>query len=160
MPCVLKYTQGLGLLAIVSALAALTMAATPPQLLLGGVELSLSSTAEAKGCIRLAIFDCPNAFAREESRFGEVLPLSGKESSIQFQLPPLPAGTYAIAVFHDLNNNGRLDKNLFGIPTEPYGFSREPTSKWQKPAWQDITTAIESQTTHLSILLKTWKERD
>jgi uncharacterized protein (DUF2141 family) len=31
---------------------------------------------------------------------------------------PIPAGTYAVACFHDENKNGRLDTGLFGIPTE------------------------------------------
>lgn len=31
---------------------------------------------------------------------------------------PIPAGTYAVACFHDENKNGVLDTGLFGIPTE------------------------------------------
>jgi uncharacterized protein (DUF2141 family) len=31
---------------------------------------------------------------------------------------PIPAGTYAVACFHDENKNGKLDTGLFGIPTE------------------------------------------
>ncbi|MBM3418733.1 MAG: DUF2141 domain-containing protein, partial [Bacteroidetes bacterium] len=30
----------------------------------------------------------------------------------------------AVAVYQDLDRNGRLDKSAFGFPTEPYGFSR------------------------------------
>ncbi len=143
----------LGILAVVGALGAFTTATVR-------VELSLSSTAPARGCIRLAIFDCPRAFAHDESHFGEVLELSGVvASNLRLQLPPLAAGTYVIAVYHDLNNNGRLDRNVFGIPTEPYGFSKEPTNKWQKPSWEDIATPITPSTKHLSIVLKTWKER-
>ena len=36
---------------------------------------------------------------------------------------PVPAGRYAISLFHDENGNGRLDKRLF-MPREGYGFSR------------------------------------
>jgi len=32
-------------------------------------------------------------------------------------------GDYLIAIFQDTNNNGRLDTNLFGVPTEPVGLS-------------------------------------
>lgn len=31
---------------------------------------------------------------------------------------PIPAGTYAVACFHDENKNGKMDTGLFGIPTE------------------------------------------
>ena len=30
----------------------------------------------------------------------------------------LPAGTYAISVYQDANANGKIDRNLIGIPTE------------------------------------------
>ncbi len=35
----------------------------------------------------------------------------------------IPNGIYAVSIFQDTNNNGRLDKNFLGIPTEKYGFS-------------------------------------
>jgi uncharacterized protein (DUF2141 family) len=39
-----------------------------------------------------------------------------------FTFPRLPFGTYAISVFHDVNDNGKLDHKM-GIPSEPLGFS-------------------------------------
>lgn len=38
----------------------------------------------------------------------------------------LPAGTYAVKVFHDENNNEELDTNFIGIPKEGVGFSNNP----------------------------------
>ncbi|HPZ89719.1 MAG TPA: DUF2141 domain-containing protein, partial [Flavihumibacter sp.] len=35
----------------------------------------------------------------------------------------IPDGTYAVSVFLDENDNGKLDANGFGIPKEDYGFS-------------------------------------
>lgn len=39
-----------------------------------------------------------------------------------FTFAKLPFGTYAISVFHDVNDNGKLDHKM-GIPSEPLGFS-------------------------------------
>lgn len=38
----------------------------------------------------------------------------------------LPPGRYAVMVIHDENRNGRLDSNFLGLPSEGYGFSRNP----------------------------------
>jgi uncharacterized protein (DUF2141 family) len=38
----------------------------------------------------------------------------------------LPAGSYAVLVMHDENDNGKLDTNFMGIPVEGYGFSNNP----------------------------------
>ena len=43
---------------------------------------------------------------------------------MEFVFSGLPPGRFAIAVFHDENNNDVLDVNLIGIPKEGYAFSR------------------------------------
>jgi uncharacterized protein (DUF2141 family) len=45
---------------------------------------------------------------------------AGSQSIIFTQLPP---GRYAVIAFHDENDNGLLDANALGVPTEGYGFS-------------------------------------
>ena len=35
----------------------------------------------------------------------------------------LPPGRYAVMAYVDRNGNGKLDRGMFGRPTEPYGFS-------------------------------------
>ncbi|MFZ6876103.1 DUF2141 domain-containing protein [Undibacterium sp. Di27W] len=40
-----------------------------------------------------------------------------------FVFPALPAGVYAVVVFHDANDNGTVDHNFFGLPVEALGFS-------------------------------------
>lgn len=42
-----------------------------------------------------------------------------------FVFEGLAPGRYAVAVYHDLNGNGELDKIPPGLPTEPYGFSND-----------------------------------
>ena len=44
---------------------------------------------------------------------------------MEFRFPNIPAGRYAIAVYHDANGNGRLDRSAIGFPQEPYGFSND-----------------------------------
>jgi uncharacterized protein (DUF2141 family) len=39
-------------------------------------------------------------------------------------LEELAPGRYALAVYVDSNGNGKLDRGMFGIPKEPYGFSQ------------------------------------
>lgn len=38
----------------------------------------------------------------------------------------LAPGRYAVQVLHDANDNGKLDTNIVGMPTEGYGFSNNP----------------------------------
>ncbi len=51
----------------------------------------------------------------------------------------LQHGIYGISVFQDLNENGELDKNWFGIPTEPYGFSNNAKGSFGPPDFEDCS---------------------
>jgi len=50
----------------------------------------------------------------------------------------------AVSAFHDANTNTKLDKNAFGIPTERYGFSKNPKRGFGPPKF--IETALELET--------------
>lgn len=49
----------------------------------------------------------------------------------------LPQGKYAIAVFHDVNDNGDIDLNWLGAPTEIYGFSNNARGVFSEPELAD-----------------------
>lgn len=46
--------------------------------------------------------------------------------TVRHRFEGLPAGDYAVQVLHDANDNGEMDKNFLGIPSEGYGFSNNP----------------------------------
>ncbi len=49
----------------------------------------------------------------------------------------VPAGTYAVSVFHDENNNGKLDTNLLGIPREGVGASNDAKGHFGPPKFSN-----------------------
>jgi len=54
------------------------------------------------------------------------------------QICDVPAGTYAVAVYQDVNNNGELDSNFIRIPKEPYGFSNN-VEKLTPPSFEEAS---------------------
>jgi uncharacterized protein (DUF2141 family) len=54
----------------------------------------------------------------------------------QLEITNLPYHNYAIAVLHDENRNGRMDKSLLGFPLEGCGFSRNPAPRFGPPDYQ------------------------
>ena len=45
--------------------------------------------------------------------------------TVELRLRNVKPGSYSIAVFHDVNGNGKLDRSFIGLPNEPYGFSND-----------------------------------
>lgn len=71
---------------------------------------------------------------------GKVVPISKNSASVTYS--NLSKGTYAIAVFHDRNKDGILDTNLFGVPTEEYGFSNNARSTFSAPSFSDASFSV------------------
>ena len=90
----------------------------------GTMEFHLTNIEfEQGGCLRMALFDNPEAFDKKEEGVAQMVfrNLSNDRTVIHWEA--LAFGTYALALFHDVNDNGKLDKNALGIPVEPYAFS-------------------------------------
>ena len=65
-------------------------------------------------------------------------------NSVTFVYPDLPAGRYALSVFHDVNNDGKLGTNPAGIPVEPYGFSRDAKGRFGAPSFDDAAIDVQA----------------
>ena len=52
------------------------------------------------------------------------------------RLADLPAGEYAAKTFHDVNANGTMDKNPFGMPIEPYAFTNNAVGNMGPASWE------------------------
>lgn len=50
---------------------------------------------------------------------------AARAGTVELRVRNVKPGSYSIAVFHDTNGNGKLDRNFIGLPREPYGFSND-----------------------------------
>lgn len=123
------------------------------------VEVSITNVSEAKGTIRVAVFANAADFEEEKNAvYNEAIALTST-ATIYRRLPLSGRSSYGIAVYHDLNNNGKLDRNSLGIPKEPYAFSKNPSAKWQAPAFSEIAFVPNEVNGRLSLKLLAWGDR-
>ena len=54
----------------------------------------------------------------------------------------LPAGEYALSVFQDVNDDGKLERNFIGIPKEPAGLSNNVRPKFGPPKYKDAKFTV------------------
>jgi uncharacterized protein (DUF2141 family) len=62
-------------------------------------------------------------------------------------------GTYAIAVFHDEDSNGRLDTNFLGIPCEGVGASNNAKGHFGPPVFLDASFAYSGGHIDLRVMI-------
>jgi uncharacterized protein (DUF2141 family) len=92
----------------------------------------------------VAIFNSQNDFPDISFR-EQLIAVTYRSMAVTFS--NLPIGQYAIAVYQDSNDNGKLDTLLFGIPKEKYGFSNGARlPNWEKCLFDfkgDMTITIQ-----------------
>ncbi|MFN5415519.1 MAG: DUF2141 domain-containing protein [Flavobacteriia bacterium] len=112
--------------------------------------INLEGISNTKGNIRCALYRSSDKFPDEKNNFKYKV-VSAKNSQLIFE--NLNTDTYALAVFHDENKNGILDKNIFGVPTEKYGFSNNARGVFSAPSFKEAAVNLKSDKT-ISIFLK------
>ena len=116
------------------------------------LRVDVSTFKSQKGTLRCSLFSSPAAFPDGEGT--EVTaPVAGTISTCTFV--GVAPGTYAIAVFHDENGNGKLDKAVFGLPVEGYGVSNNRTYALSSPKWEEAKFTLgKGQTRAFTISLR------
>jgi uncharacterized protein (DUF2141 family) len=73
---------------------------------------------------------------------GKVVAISKNSASVTYT--NLVKGNYAVAVFHDRNKDGVLNTNLFGVPTEEYGFSNNARNTFSAPSFSAASFSVSA----------------
>lgn len=85
------------------------------------------------GDARVAVFRGEAAFKGNDALDGKVASVDADTVTLSFELP---AGEYGVKAFQDLDQDGKLDTNMLGIPSEPWAVSNASNSfgppKWSK----------------------------
>ena len=77
-----------------------------------------------------------------------------KKKEVSFKFDGIPQGTYGILCFQDANRNGKLDTNFIGLPTEPWGVSRNVRPFLRKPKFEEIAFELNKNVTDIRLEVK------
>ncbi len=66
----------------------------------------------------------------------------------------LKPGVYGAQIFHDKNANGKVDRALFGIPTEGVGFSNDAPIRLGPPSFGDAAFTYRGGVQTIDIKLR------
>ncbi len=107
------------------------------------ITLVISNIPKVVGSMRVALFNQEKGFREEAAAYRKDL-FAVTEVRATFTWRDLPPGRYAVAIYHDPNNSGKLDTNFFGIPTESYGFSNNVMGSFGPPSFMEASFVVAS----------------
>ena len=100
------------------------------------LDVRVEGVESSSGVIRVALFTSKEGFLKKEHVY-RAQSARAEQGTTRLLLEDLPPGEYALAVFHDLNENKLLDTNWIGMPKEPMGFSNARMKTFGPPSFEE-----------------------
>jgi len=119
-----------------------------------GIHLTILNIRNSTGTVACALFESPDGFPTEFLRSAtNVMIIKIRKTQARCDFEDIPPGTYAVAVIHDENMNGKLDTNWLGIPTEGYGFSNDAKGLIGVPSFSAASFPYDGRSLELTMSL-------
>jgi len=115
-----------------------------------GAVLSLRVTElpSENGTVRISLNDAQN-YDGDGAVRAAVLPIESGEA--HWTVDDIGPGRYAVQFYHDENDNGELDTNMFGAPQEAYGFSEDAEARFSRPDFEEAAFTLSSDSLSTTI---------
>jgi uncharacterized protein (DUF2141 family) len=98
-----------------------------------GIHVNILNIRNSTGTVVCALFESADGFPHEFLHAAtNVMVIKIRKAQARCDFEGIPPGTYAMAVIHDENMNGKLDTHLLGIPKEGMVFPMMPKDFWAR----------------------------
>jgi uncharacterized protein (DUF2141 family) len=125
---------------LIAAIAASAFIA--PMASAADLNVKIEGIAKTQGTIMLGLFD-EASYNGDGAVAGANLKVEGGEVIASFA--DLEPGEYAVRLFHDLNDDGEMNTNPFGMPTEPYAFSNNAKGRFGPAKWDAAKFVVTAE---------------
>jgi uncharacterized protein (DUF2141 family) len=117
------------------------------------LSLTIIDVTSDRGTVHVALYDRADAFLDKQRMLTGAI-VAAQEGKVVIQIPDLPPGRYAVAAYHDENDNGRFDLGFLGIPKEGFGFSRDPGVVPRRPTFDETAFPVTAPETRQTFRMR------
>lgn len=114
------------------------------------LTVEVTNIREVSGRMYVGIFKPTNTFPQGPPMTKQSVAVDGHTIRVAFQLDQ---GEYAVALYQDVNSNGHIDKRMFGLPKEPYGFSNNVRPRLATPKFEECRVLLQDDAKTLISLI-------
>ena len=115
------------------------------------LTITIAGLPNAKGHVRIGV--CTRAqFLTERCSYHAIV--SAKVGTITTTIQDVAPGAYAIAAYQDETDLGRMRRNLFGIPQNAAGFSRDPKIGYGPPSFSECALKVGARDAAVTVTLR------
>ena len=105
----------------------------------GDLAIRIDDVKTAQGQMMVALYDSAAGFLKRGVKTAAA-PAAAGSTTVVFK--DVPAGDYGIALYHDANGNGKMDRNALGLPLEDYAFSNNALGNMGPPSFEQAKISV------------------
>jgi len=105
--------------------------------------INVSGLKNNTGVLTAELYNTKEKFLKTSYKKGSVT-IKSNAATVTFS--DIPKGEYTIMVYHDANNNGKLDKSFIGMPKEPVACSNNAKGFMGPPKYDDAKFIVSTDT--------------
>lgn len=110
------------------------------------LEIVVTNINTLEGTIELGVFNNTKTFLQEGKEY-KTYSKRVISDTIVFLLNDFKKDDYAFSIYHDLNSDKECNLSFFGIPKEPFGFSKNFRPRLSRPSFKDCEINVYQDTT-------------
>ncbi|HPI40429.1 MAG TPA: DUF2141 domain-containing protein [Pseudobdellovibrionaceae bacterium] len=140
----------------VSFLQTTVFADAPLPLAENTLKIMVTNLRSSQGVIYASLYDNEEGFPTDSLKAktrikAEIL----SSQTAEFVFSDLePGKNYALSVFHDENNNEKLDTNFLGMPKEGVGISNQAKGRFGPPKFKDAQFLFTKELSEIKLPIK------
>ena len=115
----------------------------------GDMQIEISGLKNNSGNIKLSMFNSESGYPEDGGRAFKIAKAEIKDKKAIIVFRDIPYGKYAIAFFHDENDNDKIDFHFFGMPKEAYGASNDAKGFMGPPSFEDAAFSFDQNNTRV-----------
>ena len=111
------------------------------------LSIEISNIKSDKGVVVLSLYNEAKGFPYKGTAATKHFTVKPMKGIATLSIKDITTGSYAIALFHDLNLDQKLSTNALGIPKEGYAFSNNASNLFGVPSFKDASFLLKKDTT-------------
>ncbi len=120
----------------------------------GDIKVQMTGMKNDKGFVVVGLYKQSDGFPFDAAKAYKGAKAKVKNGKAVVSFKNIPAGTYAIAVLHDEDDNMKMARKVTGLPDEEYGFSNDAKAIFGPPNFDKASFEHkEQQVIHIQMKL-------
>ncbi|MEM5515739.1 DUF2141 domain-containing protein [Henriciella sp. AS95] len=130
--------------------ASICAAALGPVALAAPLTVTLTDIESQTGVISIGVFD-EEGYKSGKAVTGANVAADG--ASVSVTIEGLEPGEYGLKLYHDVNDDGEMNTNPFGMPIEPFAFSNNAKGQFGPAKWDAARFEVSEEGAEQTIVI-------